>query len=86
MIIFALKDAWLTSHDIFLTYIDFRNAFGFINHAKLLAIMEDLGSPEGVVELVGNIYMNSTTAFHGSHFGTPPPKSKLVEESSKDSP
>ena len=32
--------------------------------------MEDLGYPLNVVELIGNIYTNSTTSFHGNHFGT----------------
>jgi hypothetical protein len=39
------EDARLTTNDIYLTYVDFRNAFGSIDHAKLLAIMEDLGYP-----------------------------------------
>ena len=66
----ALKDARLTNNDIYLTYIDFRNAFGFIDHAKLLALMKDLGYPQDAVELIGNIYTNSTTSFHGNNFGT----------------
>lgn len=35
--------------------------------------MEDLGFPQDAVELVGDIYVNSTTSFFGSHFGTTPP-------------
>ena len=69
-IIATLEDARLTTKDIYLTYIDFRNAFGSIDHARLLAIMEDLGYPLDAVEIVGNIYTDSTTAFTGSHFGT----------------
>ena len=45
MIIAALEDAKLTNKDIYLTYIDFRNVFGSIDHARLLALMEDLGYP-----------------------------------------
>jgi hypothetical protein len=45
-----LEDAKLTNHDIYLTYIDFRNAFGFIDHARLLALMEDLGYPKDTGE------------------------------------
>ena len=51
----ALKDAKLTTQDIYLTYIDFRNAFGSIDHARLLALMEDLGYPLDAIEIVGNI-------------------------------
>jgi hypothetical protein len=73
MIIAALEDARLTNKDIYLTYIDFRNAFGSIDHTRLLALMEDLGFPLDAVEIVGNIYTNSTTSFSGSHFGITPP-------------
>jgi hypothetical protein len=65
-------DARLTNQDIFLTYIDFRNAFGSIDHACQLATIENLDYPKDTVKIVGNIYTNSTTAFHGSHFGSMP--------------
>lgn len=32
--------------------------------------MKDLGYPLDAVEIVGNIYENSTTSFTGGHFGT----------------
>ena len=67
-IIATLEDAKLTTNDIYLTYIDFRNAFGSIDHARLLAIMKDLGYPLDAVEIVGNIYTDSTISFTGSHF------------------
>ena len=71
-IIATLEEAKLTNKDIYLTYIDFRNAFGSIDHARLLVIMEDLSYPLDAVEIIGNIYTNSTTSFMGSHFGTTP--------------
>ena len=37
MLIATLKDAWLTNNNIYLTYINFINAFGSIDHARLLA-------------------------------------------------
>ena len=72
-IIATLEDTKLTTKDIYLTYIDFRNAFGSIDHARLLAIMEDLGYPLDAVEIIDNIYTDSTTSFTGSYFGTTPP-------------
>ena len=72
-IIATLENACLTNNDIYITYIDFRNAFGSIDHARLLALMKDLGYPRDAVELIGNIYTNSTTSFQGNHFGTTPP-------------
>ena len=43
MIIVTLVDAQLTNKDIYLTYINFQNAFSSIDNARLLALMEDLG-------------------------------------------
>jgi hypothetical protein len=67
-LIAALEDARFTNQDIYLLYIDFKNAFGSIDHARLLAIMKDLGYPNDAVALVGNIYSHSTTTFIGDHF------------------
>ena len=50
-------------------YIDFKNAFGSIDHARLLAIMTDLGFLDDAVTLVGNIYSQSTTTYTGEYFG-----------------
>ena len=47
----------------------FKNAFGSIDHARLLAIMVDLGYPTDAVALVGNIYSHSTTSYIGEYFG-----------------
>lgn len=49
------------------------NAFGFIDHTWLLALMEDLGCPQDVVEPEKDIYVNSTPSIFGSHFETTPP-------------
>ena len=69
LLIAALEDAQFTNQDIYLLYIDFKNAFGSIDHARLLAIMKDLGYPEDAVKLVGNIYSQSNTIFVREHFG-----------------
>jgi hypothetical protein len=73
-LIVALEDSKLTQQDIYLLYIDFKNAFGSIDHTRLLAIMTDLGYPQDAINLIGNIYSNSSTRFYGTHFG----KTKLV--------
>jgi hypothetical protein len=64
-LIAALEDSKLTQQDIYLLYID---------HARLLAIMADLGYPQDAINLIGNIYSNSSTRFFGTHFG----QTKLV--------
>ena len=44
-----------------------------MDHAKRLAIMENLGFPLDTIEIVGDIYANSTISFHVACFGTTPP-------------
>jgi hypothetical protein len=68
LLIAALEDARFTNQDIYLLYIDFKNAFGSLDHARLLAITKNLGYPEDAVTLIGNIYSNSNTIFTGEHF------------------
>lgn len=70
MIIAALEDAHLTSNDIYLAYFDFRNAFGLVDHSRLLVILEDLDYQDKAIELISNIYTKSTTSFFATHFGT----------------
>jgi hypothetical protein len=72
-LIAALKDSRLTQQDIYLLYIDFKNAFGSIDHARLLVIIANLGYPQDAINLIGNIYSNSTTIFSGSYFGKTKP-------------
>jgi hypothetical protein len=72
-LIAALEDLRFTQQDIYLLYIDFKNAFGSIDHTRLLAIMADLGYPQDAINLIGNIYSNSSTRFYGSHFGKTKP-------------
>jgi hypothetical protein len=54
-LIAALEDSKLTKQDIYLLYIGFKNAFGSIDHACLLAIITDLGYPQDAINLIGNI-------------------------------
>ena len=72
-IIAALEDAKFTNQDIYILYVDFKNAFGSIDHARLLAIMTDLGYPTDATTLVGNIYSQSSTTYIGEHFGKTKP-------------
>ena len=69
----TLEDARFTNQDIYLLYIDFKNAFGSLDHARLLAITKDLGYPSDAVTLIGNMYANSNTIFTGEHFGKTKP-------------
>jgi hypothetical protein len=62
-IIASLEDSRFINKDIFITYMDFENGFGSIDHARLLAIMIDLGYSHDAVELMGNICCHSTSSF-----------------------
>ena len=68
-LIAALEDAQFTNQDIYLLYIDFKNAFGSIDHARLLAVIKDLGYPVDAVQIIGNICSHSNTIFSGDYFG-----------------
>jgi hypothetical protein len=69
LLIATLEDARLTNQDIYILYIDFKNAFGSIDHARLLAIMKDLGYPIDATNLIGNIYSQASTIYSGEYFG-----------------
>ena len=69
----ALEDSKLIQQDIYLLYIDFKNALKSIDHARLLAIMADLGYPQDGINLIGNIYSNTSTMFYGAYFGKAKP-------------
>ena len=73
ILIIAVEDSRFTQQDIYLLYIDFKNAFGSIDHARLLAIMANLGYLQDAINLIGNIYSNSSTMFYGSYFGKTKP-------------
>lgn len=72
-IITAIEDAKFTNQDINLTYIDFKTAFGSIDHLRVLAIMEGIGYTPNTIALIGDIYVISTTKYHGALFITTPP-------------
>jgi hypothetical protein len=55
-----LEDARFTIQDIYLLFIDFTNAFGSIDHARLLAIMNNLGYPEDAITLMATFTPNLT--------------------------
>lgn len=66
MLITTLEDAKYRNQDIHITFIDFRNAFGYIDHARILTIMEDLGFLLDVIEIISNIYADSTTSCYNN--------------------
>ena len=69
LLIATLENAKFTKQNIYIIYVDFKYAFVSIDHARLLAIMKDFGYPTDVVNLILNIYSQSSTIFLGEHFG-----------------
>lgn len=68
LLIGALEDANFTKQDIYILYIDLKNAFGSIDHVRLLAIIKDLRYPQDATSLIRNIlllYHNSLSKYFG---------------------
>ena len=65
----AVEDVKVIHQDIYLLYIDFKNAFGSLDHPCLLTIVIDLEYLTNFVALTGNIYANFHPINTGEHFG-----------------
>ena len=63
MLLGVLEDAKLTKQVIYLLSVDFTNAFGSVDHPRMIALLEDLGFPADCVGIVGNMYTGAMTAF-----------------------
>jgi hypothetical protein len=59
----VLEHTKLTKQDIYLLYVDFTNAFGSVDHQRMIALLEDLGFPSNCANIVGNLYTGAGTAF-----------------------
>jgi len=80
-----IEDAKLVNEDINWTYIDFLNAFGFINHARLLAMLEDLEFFLDVVEIIGDYTTTPSQPSLGTTLDQRP-RLQLVRNSYKETP
>jgi exonuclease III/ribonuclease HI len=67
MMTMLLEDAQVTRHDIFLTMVDYSEAFDTIDHDKLLMILYDLGYPTDAIDVVKDLYTGATTRFKLPH-------------------
>ena len=56
----ALEDAKLTKSDIQVLYVDFTDAFGSVDHARLHCIMESMGIPEDAVGIIKDLYQGAS--------------------------
>ena len=65
-------DAKRHSKDLYLSWLDLKNAFGSISHDVIQITLKHLGVPDGIVELVNNVYTNATTVVTTPSGTTPP--------------
>jgi hypothetical protein len=55
------EDCKLHKKNIYLTYVDFANAFGSVQSARLVQMLRLQGIPEEIVKLVDDLYDGATT-------------------------
>ena len=63
MLTAALEDAKITKQDIMCLYIDFTNAFGSVDHPRLIHILTEIGFPQDAVDLIADLYQGASTVF-----------------------
>jgi hypothetical protein len=68
----ALEDAKLTKSDIQVLYVDFTDAFGSVDHARLHCIMESTGIPGDAVDMVKDLYQGASIVVKTPKGDTPP--------------
>lgn len=65
-------DAKRLGEDLFLSWLDLKNAFGSVPHDVIQITLHHLGVPEGIVDLIKNIYTNASTEVNTPSGTTPP--------------
>jgi len=68
----VLEDAMMTRQDVFLTMMDATEAFDTVDHDKMLQVLFDLGFPLDAVEVVKQLYTETTTTFKTPYGNTQP--------------
>jgi ribonuclease HI len=57
----TIEDAATTKKDIYILYVDFAQAFNTVDHTKLQEIMRMLECPEQTINIVKDLYQDTTT-------------------------
>ena len=68
----ALEDAKLTKSDIQVLYVDFTDAFGMVDHARLHCIMESMGILGDALDMVKDLYQGASIVVKTPKGDTPP--------------
>ena len=53
---------------IYVTALDFKNAFGSVSHEMILNCLKQKGFPDAFIKLIQNVYTGSTTRIHTCNF------------------
>ena len=64
-------DAKRLGKDLFISWLDLKNAFGSVPHDVIKTTLSHLGIPEGIVKLIENVYTNATTVVNTPSGSTP---------------
>lgn len=65
-------DAMRTHRSLYITALDFKNAFGSVHHKAILQCLKEKGFPEEFQNLIENIYTGSTTRICTNNFTSKP--------------
>jgi hypothetical protein len=57
----AIEDSKRSGTDLYITYIDFANAFGSVDHIRLASVMNMLGIPQDAITTVIDLYTDADT-------------------------
>ena len=57
----AVKDARCNQKNIYIAWLDLRNAFGSIPQGVVFSVLSSIGAPEGLISLLRDIYTGATT-------------------------
>lgn len=60
-LVMAMEDASMTDHPIYVLYVDFVNAFGSVDHARMAEILRVQGYPEDIVDIIRDLYTDANT-------------------------
>ena len=59
-----MKDARCNQKNIFVTWLDLRNAFGSVPHRAIFATLGTMGTSAELIELLRNVYTGSSTTIN----------------------
>ena len=65
-------DAKRLGKDLFISWLDLKNAFGSVPHDVIKTTLSHLGIPEGIIKLIENVYTNATTVVNTPSGSTSP--------------